>query len=54
MNELKEIDERMKIINEIRPFGGVYLRQINQSFKIETTYSSNAIEGNTHTLEIGN
>ncbi|MDR1972475.1 MAG: Fic family protein [Treponema sp.] len=51
MNELEEINERMKIINEIRPFEGIYLRQINQFFKIETTYSSNAIEGNTYTLE---
>ncbi|MDR1910877.1 MAG: Fic family protein [Helicobacteraceae bacterium] len=51
MNELKEIDERIKVINDIRPFEGVYLRQINQFFKIETAYSSNAIEGNTHTLE---
>jgi len=41
----------MKIINEIKPFEGIYLQQINQFFKIETTYSSNAIEGNTHTLE---
>jgi Fic family protein len=51
MNELEEIGERMKIINEIRPFEGIYLQQISQFFKIETTYSSNAIEGNTHTLE---
>ncbi|MDR1933942.1 MAG: Fic family protein [Spirochaetales bacterium] len=51
MNELEEINERMKIINEIRPFEGIYLQQINQFFKIETTYSSNAIEGNTYTLE---
>jgi Fic family protein len=48
---LEEIDERMKVINKIRPFEGVYLQQINQFFKIETTYSSNAIEGNTYTLE---
>ena len=48
---LNEIDERLKIINKIRPFEGIYLRQINHFFKIETTYSSNAIEGNTHTLE---
>jgi Fic family protein len=47
---LEEINSRMKIINEIRPFEGAYLQQINQFFKIETTYSSNAIEGNTHTL----
>jgi Fic family protein len=35
----------------MRPFEGGYLRQINQFFKIETTYSSNAVEGNTYTLE---
>jgi len=48
---LDEIDNRMKVIDEIRPFEGPYLKQINQFFKIETTYTSNAIEGNTHTLE---
>jgi Fic family protein len=48
---LQEIDKKMERINEIRPFEGVYLQQINQFFKIETTYSSNAIEGNTYTLE---
>jgi len=51
MDLLNEIDKRMEIINKIRPFEGVYLQQINQFFKIETTYSSNAIEGNTYTLE---
>ena len=51
MEILGEIDKRLKVINEIRPFEGIYLQQINQFFKIETTYSSNAIEGNTHTLE---
>jgi len=51
MDILKEIDKRKNLINEIRPFEGDYLRQVNQFFKIETTYSSNAVEGNTHTLE---
>jgi len=51
MDLLNEIDKKMEIINKIRPFEGAYLQQINQFFKIETTYSSNAIEGNTHTLE---
>jgi len=51
MDILKEIDKRKILINEIRPFDGDYLWQINQFFKIETTYSSNAVEGNTHTLE---
>jgi len=48
---LHEIDKRKNQINEIRSFEGDYLRQINQFFKIETTYSSNAVEGNTHTLD---
>jgi len=48
---LDEIDKKMAIINQLRPFEGVYLQQINQFFKIETTYSSNAVEGNTYTLE---
>ena len=51
MDVLKEIDKKMEKINKLRPFEGIYLKQINQFFKIETTYSSNAIEGNTHTLE---
>jgi Fic family protein len=51
MDLLNEIDKKMEIINKIRPFEGAYLQQINQFFKIETTYSSNAIEGNTYTLE---
>jgi Fic family protein len=51
MDILSEIDGRMKLINEIRPFEGAYLQQINKFFKIETTYSSNAVEGNTHTLD---
>jgi len=51
MDLLNEIDNRIKTINDIRPFEGAYLQQINQFFKIETTYTSNAIEGNTHTLE---
>jgi len=48
---LDEIDKKMAVINQVRPFEGVYLQQINQFFKIETTYSSNAVEGNTYTLE---
>jgi len=51
MNILKEIDEKLAKLNHLRPFEGRYLMQISQFFKIETTYTSNAIEGNTHTLE---
>jgi len=51
MDLLNEIDKQMEIINKIRPFEGAYLQQICRFFKTETTYSSNAVEGNTHTLE---
>jgi Fic family protein len=50
MEVLQEIDEKMKIVNKIRPFEAPYLQQINRFFKVKTTYSSNAIEGNRHTL----
>jgi Fic family protein len=50
MDVLHEIDERMEKVNKIRPFEGPTLQQINQFFKVITTYSSNAIEGNLHTL----
>jgi Fic family protein len=51
MDVLQEIDEKMQKINKIRPFEGEYLKQINNFLKVKTTYSSNAIEGNTHTPE---
>ena len=51
MDILDEINKKIETINKIRPFEGIYLQQINQFFKIETTFSSNAVEGNTHTLE---
>jgi Fic family protein len=51
MNELKELDSRMNVIQKLRPFEGQYLKQLNDFFKLETTFSSNAIEGNTLTLQ---
>jgi len=50
MDVLREIDEKMVIINKIRPFEGAYLQQINELFKVKTTYSSNAIEGNGYNI----
>jgi len=50
MDILREIDEQMAKINRIRPFEGAYLQQINELFKVKTTYSSNAIEGNGHNI----
>jgi len=51
MDVFKEIDEKMKIVNKVRPFEGTHFKQINNYFKVKTTHSSNAIEGNPHTLE---
>jgi len=51
MTILEEIDKRMAKINKISPFEGEYLKQVYKFFKIETTFSSNAIEGNTHTID---
>ena len=51
MTILEEIDKRMAKVNKIRPFEGEYLKQVYRFFKIETTFSSNAIEGNTHTID---
>ena len=50
MSILKEIDIAMAQLKNTHPFEGIYLRQIGHFYKIETAYTSNAIEGNTHTL----
>ena len=51
MDVFQEIDEKMKVVNKVRPFEGATLKQINKFFKVKTTHSSNAIEGNPHTME---
>jgi Fic family protein len=50
MNVVNEIDTMMEKLNAIRPFEGAQLKQLYEHFRIRTTYSSNAIEGNTLTL----
>jgi len=51
MDLLREIDEKMVKIKKMHIFEGAYLQEINELFKVKTTYSSNAIEGNRHTLK---
>jgi Fic family protein len=51
MDVLTEIEEKMEKVNKIRPYEETRLQQINNFFKVKTTYSSNAIEGNPHTLK---
>lgn len=48
---LEELDQRKALIEERRPFEGFELRQIKEFFRSEMVWSSNAIEGNTMTLD---
>jgi len=50
MGVLQEIDEKLQKLNKIRPFEGTCFQQINKLLKVKTAYSSNALEGNSHTL----
>ena len=47
---LARIDENRKAINERRPLTPAEVLELDQYFKIGTTYSSNALEGNSLTL----
>lgn len=52
VNELlEELDQRKALIQEKCPFEGFELRQIKEFFRSEMVWSSNAIEGNTMTLD---
>lgn len=47
---LKNITEAQKLINEKRPFDETQLPQLKKFYKAESTWSSNAIEGNSISL----
>lgn len=48
---LQKIEENKKIIDSYRPFEDpLLLKQIQDFYKVDLTYSSNAIEGYTYTL----
>ena len=47
---LKDITEAQKLINSKRPFGTQQLPQLKKFYRTESTWSSNAIEGNTISL----
>lgn len=49
-NIFEEINSKITELNKLRPFEGYQLQQIKKFFKSETTWSSNALEGNTLTL----
>lgn len=47
---LNRIDKNRKIINERRPLTPVEVQELDAYYKVGTTYSSNALEGNSLTL----
>lgn len=49
-DKLKEIDNKLSIINKSRPLNKETLKSLKESNLLEWTYNSNAIEGNTMTL----
>lgn len=48
---LKKLDEKKKILDSKRPLPKETLKSLEENFKLEWTYNSNAIEGNTLTLK---
>jgi len=47
---LKRIDEYKSLIDSRRPLKPEEIKELDNYFRIGTTYSSNALEGNTLTL----
>ena len=50
-NFFEKIDEKKKILDSKRPLPKETLKSLEENFKLELTYNSNAIEGNTLTLK---
>lgn len=46
-----ELDEKKKLLDKKRPLPKKTLQSLEENFKLEWTYNSNAIEGNTLTLK---
>lgn len=50
-NLKKRLTEKLEALNQHRPLPAEMVRKLNEQFAIEMTYNSNAIEGNTLTLQ---
>ena len=50
MNILQTVDQLHEELRSLRPLNASELKRLRDEFVIETTYNSNAIEGNTLTL----
>ena len=48
---IKTLEEKLKAVNKLRPIPKITLEKIREQFQIEMTYNSNAIEGNTLTMQ---
>jgi Fic family protein len=48
---LKSIEGKKRELDTLRPFSPEIVRKLNEQFTLEWTYNSNAIEGNTLTLQ---
>lgn len=48
---LARIDEKMKRLNSMQPIPADALRRLQEEMRLVHTYHSNAIEGNTLTLQ---
>ena len=46
----QKIDRRLSFIRERRPLSPEEVKELDAYYKIGTTYSSNALEGNTLTI----
>ena len=49
-NLQKRIEQKLKTLNQLRPLPSSAVKKLQEQFKIEMTYNSNAIEGNSLTL----
>ena len=47
----KILEEKLKRLNNLRPISSALLEKLKERFEIEMTYNSNAIEGNSLTLQ---
>lgn len=51
IDDLKRIHEKKKMLEAFQPLPKIVLKNLDEWFKIELTYTSNAIEGNTLTRQ---
>lgn len=49
-DSLKRIDEKKKKLDAMRPLPPALVKNLQEWLAVEFTYTSNAIEGNTHSF----